>query len=67
MSLVTYKEAAEFLGIPTSSLYALVSQKRVPFVSYGPRYKRFDTDALRKWVDQHREEPSDAHSVGGGR
>ena len=67
MKLVTYREAAEFLGIPVSTLYALTSQGRIPVISFGPRFKRFDLVALRAWFVQHRADPRDGRPHGGGR
>ncbi len=66
MKLVTYKEAAAFIGVPLSTMYALVSQRRIPVISFGARFKRFDLEALRKWVDEHREEPDAPSGSGRG-
>lgn len=51
---VRYEEAARHLGIPLSTLYALVHQKRVPHFRYGPRFVVFDLDELDNWMKQRR-------------
>jgi excisionase family DNA binding protein len=48
-ALVTYEEAAEYLRIGRSSLYALVQQGRlkpVRVLADAPRLKRVDLDRL---------------------
>ncbi len=44
MRILSYDDAAEFLGICKGTLYALVSQRRIPHVRIGPRLVRFRTD-----------------------
>jgi excisionase family DNA binding protein len=57
--LLTYTEAAEFLGLRRSTLYTFVSQGRVPCVRLGPRNVRFEADRLETWVASHRVEPEE--------
>lgn len=45
-ALVTYAEAAEYLGIPESQLRALVEKRAIPFVRLSKKFYRFDLDAL---------------------
>jgi excisionase family DNA binding protein len=45
------KEAAEFLGLATSTLYSMVSQRRIPYVKMGRRTK-FDRRHLDEWLKQ---------------
>jgi len=40
--LMTYQQAAEILGLPRGTLYALVHQNRVPHIRLGRRLIRFD-------------------------
>ena len=57
MKLVTYKEAATFLGIPVSTMYALKSRDRLPrgaVIVYGPRFVRFDLEKLKEYVEECR-------------
>jgi excisionase family DNA binding protein len=46
------KEAAEYLGLAISTLYTMVSQRRIPFVKMGRRTK-FDRLELDKWIAGH--------------
>ena len=48
--LIDYDTAATFLGIPKGTLYALVSQKRVPHVRLGKRLVRFSEIDLKNWI-----------------
>ena len=52
--LITYQEAARFLGLPRGTLYAMVHQNRVPHIRLGRRLVRFDQEQLREFVDAHR-------------
>ncbi len=49
-ALIGYAEAARRLGIPLGTLYALVSQRRVPHHRLGPRFVKFDPEALDVWI-----------------
>lgn len=51
--LLTYKAAAELLRMRIGTLYALVSQHRIPHVRLGGRLVRFRRAELRRWVDEH--------------
>jgi excisionase family DNA binding protein len=46
------KEAAEYLGLATSTLYTMVSQRRIPYIKMGRRTK-FDRLELDKWIARH--------------
>ncbi len=50
--LLTYLEASKFLSLKVGTLYALVSQKRVPHVRLGRRLVRFSRAALTMWVQE---------------
>jgi excisionase family DNA binding protein len=50
LPLLTCAQAVELLGIPVGTMYALVSQKRIPHVRFGPRFVRFSTAELRVWI-----------------
>jgi excisionase family DNA binding protein len=50
------KEAAEYLGLAKSTLYTMVSHRRVPFVKMGRRTK-FDRKELDRWVHSHSVKP----------
>lgn len=52
--LVGYDEAAEITGILKATLYAMVSQKRLPHFRLGGRLVRFSRRELEVWVeDRH--------------
>jgi len=42
-------EAAEYLGLAESTLYTMISQRRIPFTKMGRRTK-FDRFQLDKWI-----------------
>ena len=47
--LMNIKEAAEYTGLSVSSLYTMVSQRRIPFVKMG-RLTKFDLRLLDEWI-----------------
>ena len=46
------EEMAIFLGIARTTLYAMVSQKRVPHIKVG-RLVKFDPKSIEGWLKQH--------------
>lgn len=54
--LFSIPEVARFLGISQSTLYAMVSQHRVPFVKVGRRVL-FDPVQLDKWIKHNSKMP----------
>lgn len=50
------KEASEHLGLAESTLYTMVSQRRIPFTKMGRRTK-FDRTKLDRWIHEHSVEP----------
>lgn len=48
--LLAYKDAANILGLPLGTLYALVSRRQIPHVRLGKRLVRFDQGQLAAWV-----------------
>ena len=57
MNLLDYDEAAELLGVRRGTLYAWVSQKRVPYIRFSGRCVRFDANELEAWIEEHRVRP----------
>lgn len=51
--LVSILDAAQYTGLSVHTLYAMVSQRRIPFVKVGGRSVRFDVEMLDKWIKQH--------------
>lgn len=50
--LITIQEAEEYTGLSPHTLYAMVSQRRVPYVKVG-RLVKFDQAMLQAWIKQH--------------
>jgi excisionase family DNA binding protein len=50
--LIPIQEAALYTGLSIHTLYAMVSQRRVPFVRVG-RLVKFDVELLDKWIKQN--------------
>lgn len=49
--MLTYRQAATFLGVPVGTLYAWVHTRSIPHVRLGPRLVRFSREKLVAWVD----------------
>jgi len=58
--LITYKEAAEMLGLAKGTVYSMVHHNRIPHIRLGRRLVRFDAAELRKFVEAHRVEARSA-------
>jgi excisionase family DNA binding protein len=52
--LLSYGEAASFLNLPLGTMYALVSQRRIPHVRLGRRLVRFHRRDLELWLTSNR-------------
>ncbi len=50
--LIGYKDAAALLGLPIGTVYALVSQRRIPHVRLGRRLVRFRRRDLQLWIQE---------------
>ena len=50
-ALMTYQEAAQYLAVPVGTLYAWVSQDRVPHVRMAARTVRFRREELTRWLE----------------
>lgn len=50
--LININEAAEYTGLAVSTLYTMVSQRRIPHVKVG-RLVRFDITLLDAWIKQN--------------
>jgi len=51
---IDYNAASSLLGIKKNTLYALVSQKRVPHIRISGRLVLFDPSELERWMDERR-------------
>jgi excisionase family DNA binding protein len=50
--LLTIQEVATYTGLAVSTLYTMVSQRRIPFVKMG-RLTKFDRLEIDKWIASH--------------
>lgn len=49
---LSIEETAEYTGLSRHTLYAMVSQRRIPHVKMG-RLVKFDVGLLDAWIKQH--------------
>lgn len=49
--ILDYKQAAAFLSLPMGTIYAMVSQRRLPHFRIGPRCVRFKRQELLSWLE----------------
>lgn len=47
---LNYKQAAEFIGIPVGTLYAMVYRGKIPYLRFGKRLVRFSKQELERWI-----------------
>lgn len=52
--VLTYAEAAVFLGVPLGTLYSWVAKRAIPHLRYGKRHVRFDAVELAAWRSSKR-------------
>jgi len=57
MRMLTYKQAAEYLGLKKGTLYSMVHRGRIPHLRLGRRLVRFRKEELDAWLDEHAEGP----------
>ena len=50
--LLNVHQAAAYTGLSPHTVYAMVSQRRIPFVKVG-RLVKFDVELLDKWIKQN--------------
>jgi len=48
-NLINIDEAAKYVGLAKPTLYAMVTQRRIPYVKVG-RLLKFDVDRLDQWI-----------------
>ena len=59
--LLTPEEAAEFLSVKLSTIYAWVHQRKIPYLKLG-RCLRFSPTVLQRWLEELAVEPHPIHS-----
>ena len=52
LRLIDIKAAAHYTGLSTHTIYAMVSQRRIPYVKVG-RLVKFDIGLLDAWIKQN--------------
>lgn len=50
--MLTYKDAAKLVGVKLGTVYAMVSQRRIPHVRLGRRLVRFPRSELMRWLNE---------------
>jgi len=50
--LLSVTELSEYLGLPKNTIYARVSQRRIPFVKCG-RLTKFDLEKIEEWIEEN--------------
>lgn len=50
--LIDIKDAASYTGLSVHTVYAMVSQRRIPYVKVG-RLVKFDMGLLDAWIKQN--------------
>ena len=57
MAMMTYSYVSKLLNVPIGTLYAYVSQDKIPHVRLGGRLVRFKHDEIEKWVEANTVRP----------
>jgi len=60
--LIPIQQAADYTGLSIHTLYAMVSQRRIPYVKVG-RLVRFNEELLDKWIRQQTVMPMPPRSI----
>ena len=55
--LFTVKELSDIINVRESTIYAWVSQERIPHIKLGKKVL-FDPSEIEKWVKEHRRSPA---------
>jgi len=50
--LININELAKYIDSTTSTIYSLVSQRRIPFVKLG-RLTKFDLQRIDEWIKKN--------------
>lgn len=51
---LSYRDAAQMLGIPIGTLRSMVCRRQVPHIRISPRIVVFDVAALEAWIAARR-------------
>lgn len=66
-AILTYDGAAELLGLPKGTIYAMVSRKEIPHFRLGARNVRFSDLELLEWLENRRIHPTPKATKRGGK
>jgi excisionase family DNA binding protein len=58
-TMLTYKDVAELTNMKLGTVYALVSQRRIPHIRLGRRLVRFRRQEILDWLEAHDVEVGD--------
>jgi len=59
---LTIEEVCDILKVKKHYIYALTSQRKIPFIKVG-RFLRFEKGKLEKWLQDQAQEPVDINSI----
>jgi len=59
---LTIKEVCAILQVKEHYIYALTSQKKIPFIKLG-RFLRFERDKIEQWMNQMMQKPEGIEKV----
>jgi len=64
--LINVRELSEYLDLKVSTIYCMVSQRRIPFVKVG-RLTKFDLQKIDDWIKENSIEEQKFGDMRGGR
>jgi len=64
--LINVRELSEYLDLKVSTIYCMVSQRRIPFVKVG-RLTKFDLQKIDDWIKENSIEEQKFGNMRGGR
>ncbi len=59
---LTIEELCDILQVKKHYIYALTSQKKIPFLKLG-RFIRFERDKIEQWIKDKAQEPEDIEKI----
>ena len=59
---LTIEEVCDILQVKKHYIYALTSQRKIPYLKIG-RFLRFDRGKLEQWIRDQAQEPVDINSI----
>jgi len=59
---LTIDELCDILQVKKHYVYALTSQRKIPFLKLG-RFLRFEKDKIKEWLKEKANEPEDIEKI----